>query len=118
MENALPGTDIIARFTETTVRGTLDGRAYSRDDLNLSVVRPGESSTEGLAGLDPWFNDLPDGRCPREHGEKTGERDTAGQAERYLELLPQLRRYMIFGDRLVILTDSHQALLFQAERPG
>ena len=40
------------------------------------------------------------------------------QGERYLELLPQLRRYMIFGDRLVVLTDSHQALLFQAEPIG
>ena len=118
VENALPGTDIIARFTETTVSGTVDGRKYSRDDLNLYVVRPGESSTEGLAGLDPFSNDLPDGRCPREDGEEASERDTAGQAERYLELLPQLRRYMIFGDRLVVLTDSHQALLFQAERPG
>ena len=118
VENALPGTDIVARFTETTVSGTVDGRAYSRDDLNLYVVRPGESSTEGLAGLDPFSNDLPDGRCPREDGEEASERDTAGQAERYLELLPQLRRYMIFGDRLVVLTDSYQALLFQAERPG
>lgn len=40
------------------------------------------------------------------------------QGERYLELLPQLRRYMIFGDRLVVLTDPHQVLLFQAENSG
>ena len=106
VENALPGSDTVARFTETAVRGTVDGRAYSRDDLSLSVVRPGDSSTAGLAGLDPFSNDLPDGRCPREDGEEAGERDTAGQAERYLELLPRLRRYMIFGDRLVVLTDS------------
>ena len=118
VENVLPGSDIVARFTETTVRGTLSGKEYSRDDLNLSVVRPGESSTDGLAGLDPLFNDLPDGQCPREDGEEASEQDTAGQTERYLELLPQLRRYMIFGDRLVIITDSHQALLFQADRPG
>ena len=112
----LPGSDIVARFTEQTVSGTVDGRKYSRDDVSLTMVRPGESSTDGLAGLDPRYNDLPDGRCPREDGEEASERDTAGQAERYLELLPQLRRYMIFGDRLVVLTDSHQALLFQAER--
>ena len=118
VENVLPGSDIIARFTETTVSGTVDGSEYSRDDLSLSVVRPGESSTEGLAGLDPRYNDLPDGRCPREDGEEAGERDVSGQAERYLELLPQLKRYMIFGDRLVVLTGSHQALLFQADRPG
>ena len=68
--------------------------------------------------MDPFDNDLPDGRCPRGDGEEAGERDAAGQAERYLELLPKLQRYMIFGDRLVVLTDSHQALLFQAERPG
>ena len=116
VENVLPGSDIVARFTEMSVRGTLSGKEYSRDDLSLSVVRPGESTTDGLAGLDPRYNDLPDGRCPREDGEQAGERDTAGQAERYLELLPQLRRYMIFGERLVILTNSHQALLFQAER--
>ena len=116
--NVLPGSDIVARFTEMTVRSTVSGKEYSRDDLSLSVVRPGESSTDGLAGLDPWSNDLPDGRCPREDGEEAGERDRAGQAERYLELLPQLRRYMIFGDRLVVLTDSQQALLFQADRPG
>ena len=118
VENVLPGSDIVARFTETTVSRTVDGSEYSRDDLSLSVVRPGESSTEGLAGLDPWYNDLPDGRCPREDGEEAGERDVSGQAERYLELLPQLKRYMIFGDRLVVLTGSHQALLFQADRPG
>ena len=118
VENVLPGSDIVARFTEMTVSGTVSRKEYSRDDLSLSVVRPGESSTDGLAGLDPWFNDLPDGRCPREDGEEAGERDAAGQAARYLELLPQLRRYMIFGDRLVVLTDSHQALLFQADRPG
>ena len=116
VENVLPGSDIVARFTETTVRGTLSGKEYSRDDLSLSVVRPGESSTDGLAGLDPRFNDLPDGQCPREDGEEAGERDAAGQAARYLELLPQLKRYMIFGDRLVVLTGSHQALLFQADR--
>ena len=116
--NVLPGSDIVARFTEMTVSGTVDGREYSRDDLSISVVRPGESSTEGLAGLDPWSNDLPDGRCPREDGEEVNQQDTAGQGERYLELLPQLRRYMIFGDRLVVLTDSQQALLFQADRPG
>ena len=29
--------------------------------------------------------------------------------------LPQLRRYMIFGDRLTVLTDSQEVLLFQAE---
>lgn len=45
-------------------------------------------------------------------------RDVAGQAERYLELLPQLRGTMIFGDRLVILTDSQQVLLFQADKSG
>jgi heat shock protein HslJ len=118
VENALPGSDIVARFTATTVRGTVHGREYSRDDLTLSMVRQGESSTDGLAGLDPFSNDLPDGRCPREDGEEAGERDMAGQAERYLELLPKLQRYMIFGDRLVVLTDSHQALLFQAERSG
>ena len=118
VENALPGSDIVARFTATTVHGTVDGRAYSRDALSLSVVRPGESSAEGLAGLDPFSNDLPDGRCPREDGEEISGRDTAGQVELYLELLPRLRRYMMFGDRLVVLTDSHQALLFQAERSG
>ena len=118
VENALPGSDIVARFTETSVRGTVDGREYNRDDLALSVVTPGESSTEGLAGLDRWGTVLPDGECPREDEEDGIERDTAFQYKRYLELLPQLRRYMVFGDRLVVLTDSHQALLFQAERPG
>ena len=117
VENVLPGPDIVARFTEMTVSGTVSRKEYSRDDLSLSMVRPGESSTDGLAGLDPRYNDLPDGRCPREDGEEAGERDAAGQAARYLELLPQLRRYMIFGDRLAVLTDSHQALLFQADRP-
>ena len=118
MENALPGSDIVARFTETSVRGIMDRREYNRDDLGLSVVTPGESSTDGLAGLDRWYNDLPDGRSPREDGEKASKPNAAGQGERYLELLPQLRRYMIFGDRLVALTDSYQALLFQAERLG
>ena len=65
-----------------------------------------------------WGTGLPDGRCPREDGEDASEQDTAGHAERYLKLLPQLRRYMIFGDRLVVLTDSHQVLLFQAEKSG
>ena len=118
VENVLPGSDIVARFTEKTVSGTVDGGKYSRDDVSLTMVGPGERVTDGLAGLDPWYNDLPDGECPSEDGEEAGERDTAGQAERYLELLPQLRRYMIFGDRLVVLTDSHQALLFQADRSG
>ena len=118
VKNALPGSNIVARFTETTVRGTVDGRAYSRDDLGLSMVRPGESSTDGLAGLDPFSNDLPDGRCPREGGEAAIEPDPTAQVERYLELLPQLRRYMIFGDRLVVLTGSHQALLFQVATSG
>ena len=118
VENALLGSEIVARFTETTVSGTVGRREYSRDDLRLSMVRPGESMTDGLAGLDHVFNDLPDGRCPREDGEEASERNTAGQGERYLELLLQLRRYMIFGDRLAILTDSHQVLLFQSERPG
>lgn len=116
-EDVLPGADIVAKFTENTVRGAADSREYRRDDLTLSMVRPGESMTDGLAGLDPWYNDLPGGRCPRDGREETIERDPAVQAERYLELLRQLRRYMIFGDRLVVLTDSHQALLFQAERP-
>ena len=118
MENVLPGSDIVARFTETTVSGTVNHREYSRDDLSLSVVRPGESSADGLAGLDRWGTGLPDGRCLREDGEEAGEQDTAGHAERYLELLPQLRRYMIFGDRPVVLTDSHQVLLFQANGSG
>ena len=118
VENALPGSDIVAKFTATTVSGTVDGREYSRDDLSLSVVRPGESSTDGLAGLDRWGTGLPDGRCPREDGEEAIERDTTGQAQRYLEILPKLQRYMIFGDRLVVLTDSHQALLFQAATSG
>ena len=118
VENVLSGSDIVARFTETTVGGAVGRGEYSRDDLSLSMVRRGESSTAGLAGLDRWGTGLPDGRCPREDGEETSEQDTAGQGERYLELLPQLRRYMIFGDRLVVLTDSHQALLFQAERSG
>ena len=118
MENVLPGSDIVARFTATTVRGTVNGREYSRDDLGLSMVRPGVSSTDGLAGLDPRYNDLPDGRCPREDGEEVIERDPAAQVERYLAILPELRRYMIFGDRLVVLTDSHQALLFQAATSG
>ena len=118
VENVLPGSDIVARFTEMTVSGTVGRREYSRNGLSLSMVRPGESMTNGLAGLDPVFNDLPDGECPREDGDEASERDTAGQAERYLELLPQLRRYMIFGDRLVILTDYHQALLFQTEKSG
>ena len=116
VENALPVSEIVARFTETTVNGTVGRREYGRDDLSLSMVRPGESMTDGLAGLDPVFNDLPDGRCPREDGEKTSQQDTAGQGERYLELLLQLRRYMIFGDRLAVLTDSHEALLFQTDR--
>ena len=116
VENVLPGSAIVAGFTEITVSGTLSGKEYSRDGLSLSKVKQGERVTDGLAGLDPWFNDLPDGECPREDGEEASERDTAGQAERYLELLPRLRRYMIFGDRLVILTDSHQALLFKADR--
>ena len=118
VENVLPGSDIVARFTETTVVGTLRVEEYSRDDLSLSMVRLGEPMTDGLAGLDRWGSGLPDGRCPREDGEEAGEPDTAGHAERYLETLPQLRRYMIFGDRLVILTDAHQALLFQADRSG
>ena len=117
VENVLPRSDIVARFTATSVRGTVDGRAHSRDDLSLSMVRPGKSSTDGLAGLDRWGTGLPDGECPREDEQDGIERDTAFQYKRYLELLPQLRRYMIFGDRLVVLTDSHQALLFQAERP-
>lgn len=114
VENVLPGTNILATFTETVVRGTVDRTEYRRDGLSLSVVKPGKSDTAGLAGLDPWYNDLPDGRCPREGGEEAIEQDAAGQAESYLEILPQLRRYMIFGDRLAVLTDSHQALLFQA----
>ena len=118
VENLHPGSDIVASFTETTVSGTVGRREYSRHDLSLSAVKQGDSMTDGLAGLDAMFNDLPDGRCPREDGQETTERDTAGQAERHLELLHQLRRYMIFGDRLVILTDSHQALLFQADRSG
>ena len=118
VDNALPGSDIVARFTATTVLGTVDGREYSRDNLSLSMVRPGESSTDGLAGLDPFSNDLPDGRCPREDGGEAIERDTTGQAQRYLEILPKLQRYMTFGDRLVVLTDSHQTLLFQAATSG
>ena len=118
VENVLPGLDIIARFTEVTVSGAVGRREYNRDDLSLSMVRPGERSTDGLAGLDRWGTGLPDGRCPREDEEETSERDAAGQAKRYLELLPQLKRYMIFGDRLVILTGSHQVLLFQAEKSG
>ncbi len=118
VENALPGSDIVARFTATTVRGTVNGGEYGRDELGLSMVRPGESSTDGLAGLDRWGTGLPDGRSPREDREKASKPNAAAQVERYLELLPELRRYMIFGDRLVVLTDSHQALLFQVERLG
>ena len=118
VENVLPGSDIVARFTETTVVSTVGPREYSLDDLSLSMVRPGESMPDGLAGLDRWGSGLLDGECPREDGEKTSEWNAAMQGERYLELLPQLRRYMIFGDRLVILTDSHQVLLFQAEKVG
>ncbi len=118
VENMLPGSEIVARFTGTTVGGTVDRRESRRDDLSLSMVRPGESVTDGLAGLDPVFDDLPDGECPREDGVETSEWNAAMQGERYLELLPQLRRYMIFGDRLVVLTDSHQVLLFQAENSG
>ena len=118
VENALPGSDIVARFTEMTVRGTVGGREYSRDNLSLSAVTSGRSSTEGLAGLDRWGTGLPDGRCPREDGEEAIERDAAGQAESYFKILPKLQRYMIFGDRLVVLTDSHQALLFQAATSG
>ena len=118
VENVLPGSDIVARFTDTTVVSTVGPMEYSLDDLSLSVVRPGERSADGLAGLDRWGTGLPDGECPREDGEETSEWNAAMQGERYLELLPQLRRYMIFGDRLVVLTDSHQALLFQADRSG
>ena len=76
VENVLPGSDIVARFTETTVVGTVRGEEYSRDDLSLSMVRPGERSTDGLAGLDRWGTGLPDGECPREDGEEASEQDT------------------------------------------
>ena len=118
VENVLPGSDIVARFTETTVVSTVGPMEYSLDDLSLSVVRPGERSTDGLAGLDRWGAGLPDGECLREDGEEASEQDTTGQGERFLELLPELQRYMIFGDRLVVVTDSHQVLLFQVEKSG
>ena len=112
IENVLHGANIVARFTEMSVSGTAGSMEYSHDNLNLSVVRPGESVADGSDDKD---TDLPRGRCPGEDSEKADVRDVAGQAERYLELLTQLRRYMIFGDRLVVLTDSQQALLFQAD---
>ena len=114
-EDVLPGASIVARFTETSVSGTVGSREYSHDNLSLSVVRPGERDADASDDRD---TDLPNGRCPREDREEASEPDISGQAERYLELLPQLRRAMIFGDRLVVLTDSQQALLFQADRPG
>ena len=115
IENVLHGANIVARFTEMSVSGTAGSMEYSHDNLNLSVVRPGESVADGSDDKD---TDLPRGRCPGEDSEKADVRDVAGQAERYLELLTQLRRYMIFGDRLVVLTDSQQALLFQADGVG
>ena len=115
IENVLHGANIVARFTEMSVSGTAGSMEYSHDNLNLSVVRPGESDADGSDDKD---TDLPHGRCPGEDSEKAAVRDVAGQGERYLELLPQLRRYMIFGDRLVILTDSQQVLLFQADGSG
>ena len=76
------------QVTGTTVGGTVDRREYRRDDLSLSMVRPGESVTDGLAGLDPVFNDLPDGECPREDGVETSEWNAAMQGERYLDFCP------------------------------
>ena len=110
-EDILRGANIVARFTDTSVSGIVGDREYSRDNLSLSVVSPGESDADRSNDRD---TDLPYDRCPREDNEP----DIKGQVERYLELVPQLRRYMIFGDRLVILTDSQRALLFQADRSG
>ena len=111
-EDVLQGVYIVARFTDRSVSGTVGNSEYSYDGLSLSLVEPGESVP---SGSDDQNSDLPDGRCPRENRGESNERDATQQAERYLELLPRLRRYMIFGDRLTVLTDSQKVLLFQAE---
>ena len=114
VEDVSHGANILARFTETTVSGTLGRREYSHDALSLSLV---EAMGSGASAPEYKDKDSARGRCPREYREEPDDRENKSQDERYLELLPQLRRYMIFGDRLVVLTDSLRVLLFQADRP-
>ena len=119
VENVLPGSEIVARFTETTVSGAVGHRDYSREDLSLSMVRPGERVHGRVGGVGPLGHRFAGRKSARARMEmRPASRNAAIQGERYLKLLPQLRRYMIFGDRLVVLTDSHQVLLCQAEKSG
>ena len=112
-ENVFPGTQIVARFTETSVRGTAGHREYGHDGLHLF-----EAGAEEEYGVDSDDGDILSarGRCPRVQGQGN-ELDIAAQEGRYLAILPELTRYMIFGDRLAVLTNSKQVLLFEMGRP-
>ena len=112
VQNVLRSANIIAKFTETNVSGTVGERQYVRDDLRLSAVRPGESDEEVPEDRD---TDLIQGRCPTAKREEASELAVPGQVERFLKLLPVMRRYMIFGDRLVVISDSQQVLLFKSD---
>ena len=110
--NVFPSTQIVARFTETSVRGTAGHREYVHDGLDLLQA--------GAAEEDEVDSDDGDilsakGRCPRVQGQGN-ELDIAAQEDRYLAILPELTRYMIFGDRLAVLANSKQVLLFEMGR--
>ena len=111
-ENVFPGTQIVARFTETSARGTAGHREYGHHGLDLF-----EAGAEREDEVDSDDGDIVSarGRCPRVHG-KGNELDIAAQEDRYLAILPELTRYMIFGDRLAVSTNSKQVLLFEMGR--
>ena len=111
-ENVSSGTEIVARFTETSVRGTAGHREYGHDGLDLFETGAWEKDR---VDSDDWDISPAQGRCTRLQGEGN-ELDTAAQEDRYLQILPELTSYLIFGDRLAVLTNSRQVLLFEMGR--
>ena len=92
----LPGTEVTASFRDTGVSGSAGCNTYG---ASLSVEVPSIDMDT------PWSETRlcrdPDGIMDQER--------------RYLDLLPHLTRFQVYGDRLALRTDDGMFLLFQDE---
>ena len=103
--HAAPGSDITAAFDEQTVAGELGCHQYvyhaAGDEATTLVGSDGSMSmSEAILST----NNTCDGQA-----------DFSPHQRHYLDLLATAERYHILDDRLVIRTNTGDALMFQAE---
>lgn len=99
-----PGTDITATFSETGIEGSLGCHSYAHRRVGgdgASMIGPDGAMTMGAVSLSM--------KSSCDNGA-----DITTQQQQYLDLVASAERYHVFEDRLVIVTDSGDALMFQS----